>query len=308
MERVVVVPRNGYANRLQAWASSDILATTLGVPAFVIWESQEVATASAESLFDAELVHQTFMTADEFMALVGVSHGNMPRYLSYHDSGVIVLAGHDRGEQIFMHPLARMLAKHPEAHTLLIIAGGKFHIPGSAEPQEARCRFYNSLTWSSPIQTAVKVALDSRGTFDGLHIRETDRSISAPTTRQIERALSRIERDGDSSLLVVADTQDARAAWIERTRAMGFDSWAGPSTNFERASAAGGVDALVDWILLGRSSRIVFSVESSFGAEASVASGQWSASFPLSAGPVTRAGRAVRARLGSGKLWGWPQA
>lgn len=304
MERVVVVPRNGYANRLQAWASSDILATRLGVPAHVIWEPQEVATAAAESLFDPETVDQTFITTDEFIALNGVAHEDMPRYLSYDDSGTIVLAGHDRGEQVFMHSLSRMLTEHPEAHTLLIIAGGTFHMPGGGDPRESRCRFYNSLAWSPFIQSTVHAALEAHSAFAGLHIRGTDRSTSSPTTRQIVRALSGFVDEEGSSLLVVADTLDARSTWIERTRAMGFDSWGGPSRNFERASAVAGVEALVDWVLLGHSSRIIFSRESSFGAEASVASGRWTASLPLGAGPVTRARRAVQGRLGFGKLRG----
>ena len=47
---VVVFPRNGYANRLQAWASAAIVLEW-GAPLKVCWEEEAVCPANASSLF-----------------------------------------------------------------------------------------------------------------------------------------------------------------------------------------------------------------------------------------------------------------
>lgn len=40
LDRIVVVPRNGYVNRLQGWASAAILAAQLDASLHVLWEPE----------------------------------------------------------------------------------------------------------------------------------------------------------------------------------------------------------------------------------------------------------------------------
>ncbi len=299
LERVVIVPRNGYANRLQAWASADVLAHDLGVPAYVIWEPQPVATATPAALFSKDLLTARFITSEDFAQSGGVAHAEMPRYLTHDPSGVICLAGHDRGEQVFMPELVTLLADSPRAHTLLIIAGGKFHIPGRSHVRRSRHDFYRSLTWSAAVEARVLAALSHREMFYGLHVRGTDRSVTAPSHRQILRALTRLSGNPrGSSLFVAADTDDSRSLWLDAAQSRGFHAWTSQGTVFERADEYAGVDAIVDWIVLGKSRRLIYARESSFGAEAAVASGYWNESVPLHAPALTRALRSILGFVG----------
>lgn len=289
LQRVVIVPRNGYGNRLQAWASADVLAHDLGVPAYVIWEPQPVATATPLALFSADIVASRFLTSEDFVHMGGVVHEDMPRYLTRATSGVICLAGHDRGEQVFMADLLAMLADSPHAHTLLIIAGGNFHLPGRRNVLQSRYEFYRTLAWSTTVEERTRAALTSQPSFTGLHIRGTDRAITAPRHHQIVHALMQLRDDRtDSSLFVAADTADSRSLWLETAQSLGFHAWASQATVFERGEVTAGVDAIVDWIVLGESRRLIYARESSFGAEAAVASGHWNESIPLHATATTR--------------------
>ena len=90
---VVVIPRNGYANRLQAWASAAIVARTWGAPLKVCWEEEAVCPADASSLFRSAGEGSTFISSDEVEGLLGGSHEGLPRYLAHDsDSGVVTLA------------------------------------------------------------------------------------------------------------------------------------------------------------------------------------------------------------------------
>ena len=98
LQRVIVVPRNGYINRIQAWASSATLATELGASCSVMWEPETVAAAAASDLFRDDAIASTFITAHELTTLLGQPHDSLPRYLTVmRPKGVVVLAGHDRG-------------------------------------------------------------------------------------------------------------------------------------------------------------------------------------------------------------------
>lgn len=294
LERVIVVPRNGYANRLQAWASSAILAAQLDVCLRVLWEPEEVAPAEADALFASSVITRQFIAEDDFRAIVGRPHALLPRHLSYDpDRGVIVLAGHDRGEQAFIPELQRMLDDDTRAHTLVIIAGGRFHLPGDEDFVRQRSLFYQGLQWSSVVEARVAQALDGRAAFAGLHIRETDRSLEAPTPRTIRAGLRRLrERQGDGPLFVAADTVRGRDRWTAEAAALGFDPWSMSDVDLDRTAVGAGVDAVADWRVLAHAEAIVYPAASTFSEEASVASGHHDRAIPLGASASRRHVRA----------------
>lgn len=304
LEQVIVVPRNGYANRLQAWASAAILAAELDVPYRVLWETEAAAVTDPSLLFSPELIRRTFLGSAAVEALIGGSHEDHPRYLTVDaDRRLIVLAGHDRGEQAFMDALPAALADPCRPTTLLIIAGGQYHLPDSGDFARQRRHFYASLQWSDAIDERVAAASAGRTPCVGLHIRQTDRAREAPQSRAISAALDDLRRSCEtSSLFIAADTAEAREHWAHVAGAKGFQPWWAPDVDWDRAQESSGVSALVDWRLLAGCEALVYPAASSFSSEAAVASGHADRCIALTAPAHVQRWRArrdfVRSALG----------
>lgn len=296
LERVIVIPRNGYINRLQAWASSAILAQDMGVNLHVMWDPEGIAPASANDLFDPAFVRDRFISADTVTDIVGGHHSELPRYLTRDDDrGLLILAGHDRGEQSFMARLVDQLHGPASPSTLVVIAGGKFALPTTAYFRERRREFYRSLDWHVEIRERVRQSLADREPYYGLHIRGTDRSREAPSTRQVTRALHRLWSYGESrSIFVTADTAPARLRWIAFAEGVGFQAWTADHDVRDRGDRAASRDAMVDWLVLAASITSTYSQTSTFGEEAAVAGGYVAEAIPLTATRIRRLSRTTR--------------
>ena len=272
LQQVVVVPWNGYVNRLQAWASASILAQRLGAKLRIAWEAEPVAPASASTLFSQSLISESFVSLDYASDLLGRPHSEMPRYLTINKSkGVAFLAGHDRGEQYFMEELLYELQTQPAIATLVIVAGGKFHLPYEQEFMSKRRTFYRQLRWNPRIHDTCMAMHPPGAKYLGLHIRETDRSREAPTQRSLTRAVRHLTEELKiENVLVTADTDSARSRWFDQLENLGLSAWVSAATNFDRGESESARDAIADWLLLGRSEAIIYSAQSSFGQEAAI--------------------------------------
>jgi len=274
LERIIVVPRNGYANRLQAWASSAALSQMWHVPLEVCWETEAIAPATQSDLFDPHPGH-TWISSAALTNLLGRVHEEFPRYLNHTpEREVLVLAGHDRGEQIFMPQLREIVEESHQPLTLVIIAGGHFGLVDDHQQRTYRSTFYRTLPWGLGIASAVNAALADYEPFIGLHIRQTDRSREAPTQRQLRVALhAMVERTGISNIFVAADSASALHRWQADVTGMSLTPWVAQTQSHDRASVQAGIDALIEWQILGHASALIYSARSSFGAEAAVAAG-----------------------------------
>jgi len=301
ISQVVVVPRNGYANRLQAWASASALAEGIGPSAQVFWEPEDVAAARPGDLFESAWFKERSISADELGDLIGGDHTSLPRYLTHDPSrAVISLAGHDRGEQAFMAELTELGRSLSIPHTLVIIAGGKFHVTDEPQARRARQIFYRSLQWNAAIDNLVRNVTPSDGRYAALHIRTTDRSIEAPSQASIRRALEQVRCDlEERSLFVCADTAEARRTWSEEALNLGFEPWTVDDVEYDRSVPANGVSAMVDWRLLAGAEMVIHPRESTFSSEATVAGGSWDQSLPLTAGSWLRSARSFQRFLGN---------
>ena len=311
LEHVIVVPRNGYANRLQAWASSAILAAQVDVPVTVLWEPEPAAGAPAADLFAPTVIERSFLDTDAFLAITGARHQDLPRYLTVDEgAGLTILAGHDRGEQAFMAALSRLLCEGTVGHTLVIIAGGKFHLPDSGDFVRQRQVFYSRIEWSNALDEIVDTSLLGRPPFAALHIRQTDRSLEAPTRRSVRVGLQRLRAESSvRDLFIAADTGAARADWAEGAAELGFLPWSLPDPDLDRASVAGALAALADWRILAHSQAMVFPAASTFSGEAAVASGHLDRAIALTASPARQrlrsAGRLTQSALTYPSRAGW---
>ena len=305
VKKVILVPRNGYINRLQAMASSAILAESIGADFHVFWESEPIAPAPCESLFDlSSFTPETFLAGGIVEKFLGCSLGEFPRYVTnrvaFKVGSVVALAGHDRGEQPLMDEFAHLVHKvNPVA--LVIAAGGRFSLQAGSKPvtwdspefQLQRADWYQKISFAPEIefaclQSSVEPSL-------GLHLRYSDRSHQAPSRREIANAvLSLVERTGINRMFVASDSRHERENWLEKLREMGLDAWSLPPDMIVGSENYAARAALVDWRILSSTSGMVFFTESSYGYEAAVASGCFESSIGLDPNPLV----SLRVRLG----------
>lgn len=291
----MLVPRNGYINRLQAWASAAILAQQLGLNLEIAWETEPIAAAKWQDLFALEQANARFCDISEVNEILGMPHQDWPRYLTVsRDRATVVLAGHDQGEQVFIPQLLEQLTAVKEARTLIIIAGGKFHTPDILDFEFNRQTFYTSINWISEIRDTVQTLINQHRDYIGLHIRGTDHARSAPTPHAIKAALEKLSLNSNLiDLYIAADTRETRERWHATALSLGLRPWSFNPKTYERASAASGIDAMIEWNLLAGSQGLVYSKISSFAEEASVASGFHVRSIWLSASPIRQRLRAI---------------
>jgi len=294
LEHLVIVPRNGYVNRLQAWASAAILGAQLDVPVSVVWEPERIAPAEALDLISESEVRRSFWDVEQLTSLVGGAHQTLARYLTVDaDRRLLVLAGHDRGEQAFMGELVDALADPCAPTSLVVIAGGKFRLDTHEDFDRQRRLFYERVPWQTEIVDAVAATTDGRPPYLGLHVRGTDRSREAPSARAVREALRQLKELGPTSLFVAADTEASRLCWTDEALRLGFEPWSRTEVNRDRRVVAEGVDAVIDWRILGMAQAIVHAASSSFGEEAAVCTAQASACIALTASPSRQRLRAA---------------
>jgi hypothetical protein len=292
---VVVVPRNGLANRLQAWASAHALAQEWDVPLRVVWEPEEVLPASAHDLFAESLVEDSFSSPDLIRELTEHVHQDLPRYLT-RLGDVLVLAGHDRGEQAFMDDVLSVIADGSGIAHLIVIAGGNFHLPGARDAPLQRGHFYQNLLWSDQVYERAHSGRSPDPSYLALHIRETDRSLDAPTARAIRAALGTMQRryPEESNVFITADSAGAVEHWTEITRSQGLTPWSLPMVEHQRTRKSAMIDAAADWLLLSGAIASVHPAASTFSTEAATASGHEAASIALQAPSLLRQMRKVK--------------
>ena len=273
VDQVVIVPRNGLANRLQAWASAAILAAEWDVPLKVVWETEPAMPAEAADLFAPHVVRRWFSDPGLVTSLTGSAHSTLPRYLT-RAGRALVLAGHDRGEQAFMPEVVDALGTVEESTALVLIAGGKFHLPGNQDFTRQRGLFYRELTWSDAVDTRFDSGVQGRGPYSGLHIRQTDRSLEAPTRRMIREGLRQLRDEvRERDLFIAADTDEALASWAERSTQLGFTPWSLSGVDRSRTQVEAVIAAAADWRVLSGATGLVHPAVSTFSGEAAVASG-----------------------------------
>ena len=277
-------------------ASSAILAESLGARLRICWEPQEVLPASAREVFSTDFCDAYFITPEQALADFGVTRPEVPRYLNRDDSRwLITLAGHDRGEQVFMSELRDMLEAAARARTLVIAAGGQFFMSGveTVAPvggsvfRDLRQSFYSRMTFVEETEQAVRLAVAGRGPFWGAHLRYSDRAHQAPLDRSIRRALQvSAEASGLTSLFIASDTAAARDRWVTEAEGLGLEPWFVTHDSLARSNVSGSRAALVDWRVLGNAKRLVYFAESSFAVEAAVAGPGYDDSLALPASSI----------------------
>lgn len=274
MKRVVIVPRNGYVNRLQAMASARLLADQLGASFHAVWEPESAAPASWRSIFDSTNPPALFEDPNILSGL-GISLSHTATGVSDAAKSTVFLAGGMAGEQHFMPALKARLEK--DWQQLVIVAGGKFTLRGPSVLGPDASRFfeterrdiYRSINFSTAIRDVVNEGLrNNPNPFLALHLRYSDRNVQAPSRQQIRRAVRGAADAGLVTAFLASDTAEQISVWQGALTDLGFDSWTLAQSQASRSEAQGVIRALADWLVLGEASYLVYFASSSFGEEA----------------------------------------
>ena len=319
VERLLVYPRSGYTNRLQAIASAAILARQLGARFQICWEPEDVVPGDALETFTGAFCDEFVLDADQVHREYGFRREELPRYLNVDPARrLVVLAGHDRGEQVFMSELPAALTDPCIPTTLVIIAGGQFFMPAAGVPdrewleefRNLRCSYYRELPLNSAIEDSARSSLAGREPFLGLHLRYSDRAHQAPLEAAIRKALIDIrEASGLTSVFIASDTAKARTKWVAECKSLDLQPWFIEQDAWDRSKAGSGHAALVDWRVLGHSQSLVYFSESTFAVEAAVAAGAYERSIALAPHPrqaaAVKSRELIRAAVTYPKRHGW---
>ena len=282
----MIVPRNGYVNRLQAIVSAQALAQSLGATLGVVWERQPSAPVDVDAVLDLRAASAESL--DLASSLPGAMQAaEVPVGITRGSDGAVFLAGGMAGEQVLMPSLRRELEEG--INELVLVAGGKFWLPGDQHltTQQAdrfrsvRQELYANLKLNAGIEEqAREVVAGLPDRFLGLHLRYSDRNQQAPSKRSIREALSAVRDDVEGNVYIAGDDLTKVAEWRKWLDRHGWNSWVNETRQAGDAQSRK-ANALVDWRILGAAHRLVYFAESSFGEEAAVASGHFDESCGL---------------------------
>lgn len=301
---VVVRPLSGYANRLQAIVSAQLLAAEIQAEFWVDWEPSDVAPVPMDAVMDPAFCRVHARRRSFILNALGVDPAKIEPYLHLDNArGIVTLAGLDLGEQHFMPDLSRMLSRTPDVHAIVISAGGKFTLSGDSRltPQQecdfrsARWNAYQRMLFHPEIEDAAEALMQQHPSFMALHLRYSDRSRSSPWRWQIDRALREVASRSDASeIFLASDSFRERQFWLEKVAGLGLTPWTVASLETQRSDPRAAHGALVDWRILSRSAAMVYFSASSFAEEALVASGAFNQSIGLAASAPRRAWMVTR--------------
>jgi hypothetical protein len=259
MKSLVVYPKNGLANRLRALASASILAERTGRNLFVNWVPSDVCNVEWGELFLNRLESRP-LPLSSFR--VGVD---------LYDDTVIPMSWYQDTPRLAVRGEADLVAVHTCRN---------FQPEGMTHEayEEAKSLFYRNLR---PIDTVQKTNCDiQKRYFDGhdvigvhirrkdhLHFLKKDHRLVCPT-KLFVKAMENILHANPETKFFLATDDEEEEKLIRRLfpDAVIVYEKGGAGRN----TTKGMQDALVDWLLLSKTSRLIASYASSFSQEAGV--------------------------------------
>ena len=259
MKSLVVYPKCGLANRLRAVASASILAECTGRTLFVNWSRSGECNVEWEELFLNQIEKHPFPPSSFKIGVDLYDDIIIPMSL-YRETPRLALRG--ESDLVAVHTCRNF---RPEEMT-------------NEAHEEAKSLFYRKLR---PIDTVQKTISDiQKRYFDGhdvigVHIRrkdhlnflKKDHRLVSPTGLFLE-AMENILHANPATKFFLATDDEHEENLIRRLfhNAVIVHEKGGSGRN----TTKGMQDALVDWVLLSKTSRIIASYASSFSQEARV--------------------------------------
>jgi len=259
MKSLIIYLKNGLANRLRALASASILAECTGRNLFANWIPSKECNVKWEELFLNQL-ESCPLPLSSFK--IGVTLYDDTVIPKFQHRGIPRLSVSDKSLLVAVHTCRNF---QPEEMT-------------NEAYEEAKSLFYRNLR---PVDTVRKTICDiQKRYFDGfevigVHIRrkdhltflKKDHRLVCPTNLFVE-AMENILHTNPGTRFFLTTDDEMEEKFIRRLFSDTVIVYEKEGCN--RDTTKGMQDALVDWLLLSKTSRIIASYASSFSQEAGV--------------------------------------
>lgn len=270
VKTLIIIPVNGYINRLRAIASAFHLSDELGIPLKIYWKTEDIARTSYLEIFEDSFIESYFITTNNFKEDSDFDLDSIQPYLNIHrNHKIITLAGFDKGEQFFIPEIVELL-KDPVyyEYQLIIKAGGKFALELNEDFDLARSAFYRHIKFNVSILNYVDT-ISLPDSYIGLHLRTTDRSLTAPSNRQlIQGCLSLSKYLAVKNIFVCSDDLSYAEQISTLLIKNNLHVFSSNAAVVDRSNSSSAFFAITDWIILSGSTATVYHGESSFSQEA----------------------------------------
>ncbi|MFA6055185.1 MAG: hypothetical protein WC769_07430 [Thermodesulfovibrionales bacterium] len=259
MKSLVIYPKNGLANRLRALASAGILAECTGRNLFANWIPSKECNVEWNELFLNQLEsHPLPLSSFE----VGIN---------LYDDSVIPMSWYRDIPRLSVCDESCLVA----VHTCRNFQPEEMTNEGN---EKAKSLFYRNLRPVDAVRKAIsdiqKRYFDGRDVI-GVHIRrkdhltflKKDHRLVCPTKLFVEAMENILHANPETKFFLATDDQreEKHIRRLFPDKIIVYEK-----EGFGRNTTKGIQDALVDWVLLSKTSRIIASYASSFSQEAGV--------------------------------------
>jgi len=238
--KLIIEPVNGLMNRFRAICSSHILSEYTNRELLVNWKPEYYC-----NVLLSDLVEDGFFK-------IGY---DVNRNECYYHSGPERLS-----EQPFVDSMIESTNE-----ILYLLAGGNFkpNEMSLSEYNNSKSLFYKSIPFNSRIKNEYNNFISKNETYEGIHLRFTDRKQMAPNLEYVENIIN----SSSSKFYICSDNIDALNLIKSK---FGDKIITYNVTNLDRNSKDGNIQSMIEWLILSNSTKIYYSLGSSFSYEACI--------------------------------------
>ena len=238
--KLIVEPVSGLMNRFRTICSSHILSEYTNRELLVNWKPENCCNILLSDIVD-----------DGFFKIgYDVNRNNC-----YYHSGY---------EKLSEQPFINYMIETKE-EILYLLSGGNFkpNEMSIIDYNNKKSLFYNSIPFNSRIKDEANNFILKNVSYEGIHLRFTDRSQWAPSLEYIESII----KSGESKFYICSDNMDV-LNWIKLK--FGDKILTYNITNLNRNTKEGNIQSMIEWLILSNSTKIYYSLGSSFSYEACI--------------------------------------
>ena len=251
-KNIVIIPTEGFANRLRAIASTSCLSNFLNIPFFVIWEKEKCCNIE---------IHQIFNTPFDTIDLNHILNSKYYFSPNLHTNNYL-----------------SSLTRSDTEYDFLIIKGGHEFKHDDMDEQiflYKKHQFYHSLQFTSFIQDYIQ-QFSLPNNVIGIHFRDFVRdydhadarifSSDSPLSLFNSILKNMLTKNPNQLFYLSTNTSDAKQFFINNVPSKNIIHY--DHNNFQRNDHNGILNAVIDFVLLSKTKYILGSYMSSFSDEA----------------------------------------
>ena len=270
---LVVVPVNGYMNRLQAIVSGWLLATQLNYEFKIYWEPEINAPANPEEIFNADFVSDYFIDPTQWSIFTKLSYNNFPKYLTFSNEGIYI-RGLDKGEHKLINRMFNSDFKN-SFRNIYIKGGSNFYSTRlndfSTFQISKRNLFHTNFFCSDLLKDFEKLNSILPSKYIGLHLRATDRIFEFPPEKKLLRIILEVsELTKIQDVFIATDNSTMLERWSELLRNNDLMVYSQTNITYDRTKFVSAKSAIFDWLALVGCTSLVNTGFSTFSEEAIV--------------------------------------